>query len=89
MTLEVENVVWCVGYDAGLDWIDLPVPLPNGEPDHDRGVARGVDGLFFLGQHFLTSMASGMVQGVGRDARRIVALTLGLNGPERRRGSRS
>jgi len=71
---EVANVIWCTGFDNGLDWIDLPVRLNDGEPDHDRGVARGVDGLYFVGQHFLTSMASAMVHGVNRDAKRIARL---------------
>jgi putative flavoprotein involved in K+ transport len=71
---DVANVIWCTGFDNGLDWIDLPVRLMDGEPDHDRGVARGADGLYFVGQHFLTSMASAMVFGVGRDARRIAKL---------------
>lgn len=72
--LDVDNVVWCCGLDAGLDWIALPVLGPDGEPEHDRGLAKGVDGLYFVGQHFLTSMSSAMVHGVGRDARRIAAL---------------
>lgn len=75
--LDVQNVVWCGGFDAGLDWIELPVLLPNGEPDHDRGAARAVPGLYFVGQHFLTSMASAMVHGVGRDARRVARLAVG------------
>ena len=28
-TLEVANVVWCTGFDAGFDWIDLPVHAPT------------------------------------------------------------
>jgi putative flavoprotein involved in K+ transport len=74
---EVANVIWCTGFDNGLGWIDLPVLQGDGEPDHDRGVARGVDGLYFVGQHFLTSMASAMVFGVNRDARRIAKLAAG------------
>jgi len=71
---DIANVIWCTGFDNGLDWIDLPARLGDGEPDHERGVARQVEGLYFVGQHFLTSMASAMVHGVGRDARRIAAL---------------
>jgi putative flavoprotein involved in K+ transport len=74
---QVANVIWCTGFGNGLDWIDLPVRLSDGEPDHDRGVARGVEGLYFVGQHFLTSMASAMVFGVNRDARRIAKLAAG------------
>lgn len=88
-TLPIDNVIWCTGYDAGLDWIELPVLLPDGEPDHDRGVATAVAGLYFVGQHFLTSMASGMVQGVGRDAHRIAALAARASGRGTAPGSRS
>ncbi len=71
---DIANVIWCAGFDNGLGWIDLPVRLDDGEPDHERGVARGVEGLYFVGQHFLTSMSSAMVFGVGRDAQRIARL---------------
>ena len=41
------------------------------EPVHERGVVTGEPGLYFVGLEFLYSMASGMVQGVGRHARHI------------------
>ena len=72
--LEVTNIVWCSGYDPGFDWILLPILDDRGEPRHDRGVVAEVPGLYFVGLHFLTSMASAMVHGVGRDAARIAAL---------------
>ncbi len=71
--LDVENVVWSTGFRPGFEsWIDLPIH-GNHEPRHEGGVVPGQDGLFFLGLHFLRSLASGMVQGVGRDADQIVA----------------
>ena len=72
--LDVANVIWCNGYDPGLDWIRLPILDERGEPRHDRGVVAEGPGLYFVGLHFLTSMASAMVHGVGRDAARIAAL---------------
>jgi putative flavoprotein involved in K+ transport len=76
-TLEVANVIWCTGFRPDLAWIDLPVFGPDGEPDHDRGVAKAQPGLYFLGATFQQSLASSMVNGVGRDAafiaRRIAA----------------
>ena len=72
--VDVANVIWCSGYDPGLDWIDLPILDDRGEPRHERGVVPEVPGLYFVGLHFLTSMASAMVHGVGRDASRIAAL---------------
>ncbi len=73
-TLDVKNVVWCNGYHAGFDWIDLPILDERGEPRHAAGVVREAPGLFFVGLHFLYAMSSTMVHGVGRDAERIVSL---------------
>jgi putative flavoprotein involved in K+ transport len=68
---DVRNVVWCTGYDPGFSWIDLPVFGETGEPLHDRGVVSRMPGLYFVGLHFLYSMTSATVIGVGRDAERI------------------
>jgi putative flavoprotein involved in K+ transport len=69
--LEVENVIWCTGFDSGFSWIDLPV-LGEHEPNHERGVVTSEPGLYFVGLHFLYAMSSAMVHGVGRDAERVV-----------------
>ena len=69
--LDVTNVIWCTGYQPGFSWIQLPKIGDTYEPAHDRGVVAGEPGLYFVGLEFLYSMASGMVQGVGRDARHI------------------
>jgi putative flavoprotein involved in K+ transport len=52
----------------------MPVLDDHGEPAHERGIVAFVPGLYFVGLHFLTSMSSAMVHGVGRDAARIAAL---------------
>jgi len=70
-TLEVKNVIWCTGYEHSFPWIDLPVS-EKGEVVHDRGVVANVPGLYFVGLHFLYSMTSATLMGVGRDAARIV-----------------
>ena len=72
--LEVENVVWCTGFDAGFSWIDLPVFDASGEARHDAGVVASEPGLFFVGLHFLYAFSSDMIHGVGRDAARIAGL---------------
>ncbi len=73
-TLAVANIIWCTGFEPGFSWIKLPVLLDDGEPDHQSGVVSSAPGLYFVGLHFLTAMSSAMVNGVGRDARRIAAL---------------
>jgi len=70
--LEVDNVIWCNGYDAGFSWIDLPVFDDRGEPRQVRGVVTDEPGLYFVGLPFLYAMSSTMIHGVGRDAAHVV-----------------
>jgi putative flavoprotein involved in K+ transport len=70
-TLDVANVVWCTGFHPGVSWIDLPGFANDREPEHDRGIVPGEPGLYFVGLHFLYSLSSTMIHGVGRDAERI------------------
>jgi putative flavoprotein involved in K+ transport len=69
--LDVTNVVWATGFHPGFSWIDLPVFGADGLPDHEGGEVAREPGLFFVGLHFLYSMSSEMIHGVGRDADRI------------------
>jgi putative flavoprotein involved in K+ transport len=69
--LDVRNVIWCTGYHHGFPWIDLPVFGENGEPVHELGIVKKNPGLYFVGLHFLYSMTSATLIGVGRDAKRI------------------
>ena len=71
-TLDVQNVIWCTGYEHGFPWIDLPISEDHGLPVHDRGVVASVPGLYFVGLHFLYSMTSATLMGIGRDAARVV-----------------
>jgi len=75
--LDVANVIWCTGFEPGFSWIELPVFDANGEPRHDRGVARYEPGLYFVGLHFLYAMSSTMIHGVGRDANHVAAVIAG------------
>jgi putative flavoprotein involved in K+ transport len=74
-SLDVANVVWCTGFNAGFDWIDLPIfdahAVGHGEPEHEAGVVPEAPGLYFVGLHFLYAFSSTMIHGVGRDAKRI------------------
>ena len=71
-TPSVANIIWCTGFESGFDWIDLPVWDSGGMPRHRSGLVESHPGLYFVGLTFLHSMSSSMVQGVGRDAARIV-----------------
>jgi putative flavoprotein involved in K+ transport len=69
---QVENVVWCTGFRSGFEhWIELPIHDDH-EPRHRGGIVDGHPGLYFLGLHFLRSLASGMIHGMARDAEHIV-----------------
>jgi putative flavoprotein involved in K+ transport len=72
--LDVQNVIWCAGYDAGFSWIDLPVFAEDGRVRHESGVVREAPGLYFVGLHFLHAFSSSMVHGVGRDADRVAGI---------------
>lgn len=85
-TLDVANVVWCTGFHAGLDWIDLPV-FGEAGPRHYRGVVAGHPGLYFVGQLFLYAASSEQIHGVGRDAA-YVADTIATKRKDKRRDKR-
>jgi putative flavoprotein involved in K+ transport len=70
-TLDVANVVWCTGFDLGLSFVALPIFDAGGEPRHERGIVTEQPGVYLVGQHFLYSLSSTMIHGVGRDAERI------------------
>lgn len=72
--LDVKNVIWCTGYETGFSWIDLPILDERDVPRHQGGVVRDAPGLYFVGLHFLYSLSSEMIHGVGRDAARIASL---------------
>jgi len=65
--VDVANLVWATGYRPAFDWVHLDVFDPAGQPVHDRGVTAE-PGLYFIGLFFLSSLASSLVGGVGRDA---------------------
>jgi putative flavoprotein involved in K+ transport len=82
--LDVANVIWCTGFHPGFSWIDLPSFGEQG-PLHERGVAIGEPGLYFVGLTFLFAASSSMIHGVGRDAQ-YIAQALHALSEQRRRG---
>jgi putative flavoprotein involved in K+ transport len=84
--LDVANVIWCSGFDAGFSWIDLPILDEAGLPRHEGGVVAEAPGLYFTGLHFLYAFSSTMIHGLERDAARIgdaVAASVVREGRER------
>ena len=73
--LDVENVVWCTGFEPDFSWIDLPIfdgEAHPKEPVHERGVVPDAPGLYFVGLFFLYGLTSSLLAGVGRDAKYVV-----------------
>ena len=64
----VGSVIWCTGFTADFDWIHRPVTDENGRPIHKRGISP-VPGIYFLGFPWLHSRKSGIIHGIGEDAR--------------------
>jgi putative flavoprotein involved in K+ transport len=64
-------VVWCTGFASNFEWIDLPIFGQHG-PLQERGLVPSEPGLYFVGLHFQYALSSSMVQGVSRDAERVV-----------------
>jgi putative flavoprotein involved in K+ transport len=71
--LKVSNVIWCTGFVTDFTWIDFRIFDAYGYPDHHRGIAESVPGLYFVGLPFQYSLSSTLVGGVGRDAAYVVA----------------
>jgi putative flavoprotein involved in K+ transport len=69
---DVQNVIWCTGYQTGFSWIDLPIFDADGDPMHVAGAVPSQPGLYFVGLHFLYSMTSDTITGMRRDAARVV-----------------
>jgi putative flavoprotein involved in K+ transport len=72
-TVEVANVIWCTGFNQSFEWIDLPVHGEFG-PLQEKGICSVEPGLYFVGLHFQYALSSSMLQGVSRDAARVVGV---------------
>ncbi len=70
--LDVENVIWCTGFEDGFGWVDLPDLDSSGRLASERGAVEGQPGLYVLGQHFQYMFNSHTVGGVGKDAAYVV-----------------
>jgi putative flavoprotein involved in K+ transport len=75
--LDVRNIIWCSGFQPGFDWIEFPIFDATGDPRHDCGAIPEQPGLYFVGLPFQYAMSSGMIHGVGRDAKRVVDAVCG------------
>jgi putative flavoprotein involved in K+ transport len=63
----IGTVIWATGYEYAYSWLRAPVLDAHGRPVQHRGVspARGLD---FVGLHWMHTIKSGLLSGVGSDA---------------------
>lgn len=66
--LAVSTVIWATGYRPGYGWIDGLSVDSRGWPVTNRGEARELPGLYFVGLPFQYGLTSALLGGVGRDS---------------------
>ena len=76
----VTAIVWATGFSYDFSWIDYPVCDGMGYPVTDRG-ATAVPGLYFMGLNWMVTRKSGLLYGVGDDARHVAAHIAGYLAP--------
>lgn len=74
--LTPRSIIWCTGFAADYQWIDLPLCDVHGVPQHRRGEALASPGVYFVGLRFQTRLNSSLLGGVGLDARAIASRIL-------------
>ena len=67
--LNVSGIIWATGYRPDFSWIDPDVTDESGWPITNRGISLITPGLYFNGMPFQFGLTSGLVGGVGRDAK--------------------
>ena len=70
--LQVDNVVWCTGFDWDLGHLRLLRIDPSDFAQNHRGVFSRVPGLYSVGRPFQVGIDSALIAGVGRDAEYVV-----------------
>lgn len=63
----ISTIIWATGYTYDFGWIRIPVFDQRGRPVQHRGITRQT-GLYFLGLHWMHTIKSSQLSGVGGDA---------------------
>jgi|SRR5699024_1571055 len=67
--LKVKNIIWATGFIPAYEMIEIDGAIDEkGWPIHERGVSP-INGLFYIGLPWQYSRGSGLVCGVGKDAK--------------------
>ena len=66
----ITSIIWATGYEYDYGWLRVPVLDAQGRPLQQRGVSP-MPGLYFLGLHWMHTIKSGLLSGVGNDAQHL------------------
>ncbi len=65
----ITTILWATGYSVDYGWLQVPNALTEaGKPAHQRGVSSA-NGIYFLGQPWLSRRGSAFIWGVWHDAK--------------------
>lgn len=65
----ITTILWATGYATDYSWLTVPGALTEaGKPAHQRGVSSA-NGIYFLGQAWLSRRGSAFIWGVWHDAK--------------------
>lgn len=64
---QISTIIWSIGYNTDLRWVEVPVFDGMGYPGHRRGVTT-ISGFYFLGLPWLYTWGSARFSGIARDA---------------------
>lgn len=68
----ISAIIWATGYSFDFSWVKSPIFDKFGYPVQERGVTAR-PGLYFIGLHWLHTIRSGLLAGVGDDATHVAA----------------
>lgn len=71
----ITSIIWATGFGADFSYIRLPVFDGSGNPVHRNGIAA-VNGVYFMGLHWMRNRKSTILYGIKDDARFIADAVL-------------
>ncbi len=74
----IKTIIWATGYQPAYEWIKRDILHKDGTPRHHKGIVPAAPGLYFIGLPDLASLDSGLINGVGRDAKRLAKVIRNL-----------